>query len=168
MTAPGRDFDDFVVGRSPALLRTAVLLCGGDLQAGEDLLQQALLKVAGRWRAARDNPTAYTRAALVNLAHDRRRRLRRRPAEAPWTAAADAGLPAAAEADTDAAIARDVVVAALRELPTRQRVAVVLRYWEDLSVDEAAHLMGCSTGTVKSNASRGLDRLRLLLSRSEA
>lgn len=166
MTAPGTDFDDFVIGRSPTLLRTAILLCGGDRQAGEDLLQQALLKVAARWRVARDNPTAYTRAALVNLAHDRRRRMRRRPAEAPWTASADAGV--AAEAEADAAIARDVVIAALRELPARQRVAVVLRYWEDLSVDETAHLMACSTGTVKSNASRGLDRLRVLLTRSEA
>jgi len=161
---PGTDFDDFVVGRSAALLRTAVLLCGGDLHAGEDLLQQALLKVAVRWRAARDNPSAYTRAALVNLAHDRRRRLRRRPAEAAWTTAADPGIAAL----TDDPVARDVVVAALRELPARQRIAVVLRYWEDLSVDETAQLMGCSTGTVKSNSSRGLDRLRVLLTRSGA
>jgi RNA polymerase sigma-70 factor (sigma-E family) len=163
MTAPGRDFDDFVVGRSTALLRTAVLLCGGDVHAGEDLLQQALFKVAVRWRAAQGSPTAYTRATLVNLAHDRRRRLGRRPAETSWTPSADsAGTP-----DADDAIARDVVVSALRELPDRQRIAVVLRYWEDLSVEETAQLMDCSPGTVKSNASRGLDRLRTLLAGSE-
>src|SRR5881275_271646 len=130
MTTPGTDFDEFVVGRSTALLRTAVLLCGGDLHAGEDLLQQALLKVAVRWRAARDNPTAYTRAALVNLARDRHRRLRRRPAEAPWTESAEPAEPGV-EAGPELSIARDVVIAALRELPDRQRVAVVLRYWED-------------------------------------
>jgi len=163
MTAPGQDFDDFVVGRSPMLLRTAVLLCGGDVHAGEDLLQQALLKVAGRWRAASENPTAYTRAALVNLARDRRRRLSRRPAEASWIAASEADLVA----DQASTIGDDVVVVALRELPSRQRTAVVLRFWEDLSVDETAQLMGCSTGTVKSNTSRGLDRLRLLLAGSE-
>jgi RNA polymerase sigma-70 factor (sigma-E family) len=169
MAATGPDFDDFVVARSPALLRTAVLLCGGDVQAGEDLLQQALLKVAFRWRAAQDNPTAYTRAALVNLSHDRRRRLRRRPAEAPWATVAEQAARDLAVDDGDGgAIERDVVVAVLRELPARQRVAVILRYWEDLSVEETAHLMGCSTGTVKSNASRGLDRLRLLLTRSES
>lgn len=163
MTAPGQDFDDFVVGRSPMLLRTAVLLCGGDVHAGEDLLQQALLKVAGRWRAASDNPTAYTRAALVNLARDRRRRLSRRPAEASWTSASEADLVT----DQASTIGDDVVVVALRELPSRQRTAVVLRFWEDLSIDETAQLMGCSTGTVKSNTSRGLDRLRLLLAGSE-
>ncbi|MDQ1699722.1 MAG: hypothetical protein QOG34_1585 [Frankiaceae bacterium] len=165
IAAPGRDFDDFVVGRSATLLRTAVLLCSGDVHAGEDLLQNALLKVAMRWRAARDNPIAYTRAALVNLAHDRHRRLRRRPAEAPLSATVDT-LPAH-QPEPEHAVERDAVVAALRELPARQRVAVVLRYWEDLSVDETAHLMGCSTGTVKSNASRGLDRLRVLLDKAE-
>lgn len=164
MTAPGRHFDEFVIGRSPALLRTAVLLCGGDVHAAEDLLQQALLKVALRWRSAQDSPAAYTRAALVNLAHDRRRRIRRRPAETSWTSSADSAVVT----EADSAIARDVVVRALRELPDRQRIAVVLRYWEDLSVEETATLMDCSTGTVKSNASRGLDRLRLLLMRSEA
>jgi RNA polymerase sigma-70 factor (sigma-E family) len=163
IATPGRDFDDFVVGRSAALLRTAVLLCGGDRHAGEDLLQQALLKVALRWRSAQDSPVAYTRAALVNLAHDRRRWLHRRPAEEPWTAVAERGMTAA----VDGALARDEVVTALRELPVRQRVAVVLRYWEDLSVEETAHLMACSTGTVKSNASRGLDRLRTLLDKAE-
>ncbi|MDQ1684000.1 MAG: hypothetical protein QOC82_737 [Frankiaceae bacterium] len=164
MASPGHDFDQFVLFRSASLLRTAVLLCGGDVQAGEDLLQQALLKVAVRWRAARDNPAAYTRAALVNLAHDRHRWLRRRPPEAPWTESADYGRTD----DAAGVIARDVVVAALRELPARQRVAVVLRYWEDLSVEETAHLMGCSNGTVKSNASRGLDRLRVVLTRDGA
>lgn len=165
IAAPGRDFDEFVVGRSAALLRTAVLLCGGDVQAGEDLLQQALLKVAVRWRSAQDSPTAYTRAALVNLAHDRHRWLRRRPAEEPWTSVAERGTTAP---DVEAAINRDAVMTALRALPARQRVAVVLRYWEDLSVEETAHLMDCSTGTVKSNASRGLDRLRVLLEKAEA
>lgn len=163
MTALGQDFDDFVVGRSPVLLRTAVLLCGGDVHAGEDLLQQALLRVAGRWHAASGNPTPYTRAVLVNLARDRRRWLSRRPAEAAWSDATEASLVS----EDGQAIFDDVVVVALRELPSRQRVAVVLRYWEDLSIEETAQLMGCSTGTVKSNASRGLDRLRLLLAGSE-
>jgi len=85
MTAPGRDFDDFVVGRSTALLRTAVLLCGGDVHAGEDLLQQAAksprrARPAAQLRVAADSrPDSHSDA--VRLASPGSS-----PALTPWTA----------------------------------------------------------------------------------
>jgi len=151
------DFEEFVLARSGALLRTAYLLTG-DRQHAEDLLQTALWRVSRRWGTARNNPHAYARRTLVNLAHDRRRRLMRRPAEV----GDDLELRAVADPAPEQVLDRDVLVRALRGLPRRQRVAVILRYWEDLSVEEAAEAMGCSTGTVRSNASRGLARLREL------
>ena len=74
----GQEFDDFVRGRSAALLRTAYALTG-DRGHAEDLLQTALLRTARRWTAARDAPEAYVRQVLVNLCRDRVRWLQRRP-----------------------------------------------------------------------------------------
>jgi RNA polymerase sigma-70 factor (sigma-E family) len=151
-------FERFVQERSTALLRTACLLVG-DRQHAEDLLQLALVRTARRWRVARDRPEAYVRRVLVNLSHDRRRALLRRPREAfapspPETPVAD-GVAALAD--------RDALLHALRSLPHQQRAAVVLRFWEDLSVAETADALGCAEGTVKSNTARGLERLRALL-----
>jgi RNA polymerase sigma-70 factor (sigma-E family) len=149
----GPDFDEYVVGRSPALLRTAVLLVGRD--DAEDLVQTTLIRLARHWPRALDNPDAYARRVLVNLASDHSRRRRRHPER----------LGAVPETATDAAPVppADELLAALRSLPQRQRATVVLRFWDDLSVAETARLLGCSEGTVKSTTSKALTRLRSVL-----
>jgi RNA polymerase sigma factor (sigma-70 family) len=111
-------------------------------------------------RQARAAPEAYVRQVLVNLSRDRRRLLRRRPAEAPlFPGAGDGGVDGPAERVAE----RRVVAQALAALPVRQRQVVVLRFFEDLSVEQTAELLGFSTGTVKSYTSRALARLRVLL-----
>lgn len=153
-------FKIFVEGRSTALLRTAYLLTG-DRGHAEDLLQTALLRTARHWHRARDAPEAYVRRVLVNLSRDRFRWLFRRPREAPMPPdpdslrAADAGYEQVAE--------RRVVVRALAALPIRQRQVIVLRFFEDLSVEQTAELLDLTPGTVKSHTSRALARLRELL-----
>jgi RNA polymerase sigma-70 factor (sigma-E family) len=153
-------FETFVEGRSTALLRTAYLLTG-DRGHAEDLLQTALLRTARRWPRAREAPEAYTRKVLVNLSRDRIRWLFRRPREA--TMPPDPDSLRAVDAGYERIAERQVVVRALAELPIRQRQVIVLRFFEDLSVEQTAKLLGFSTGTVKSYTSRALARLRELL-----
>jgi RNA polymerase sigma-70 factor (sigma-E family) len=153
-------FEAFVEDRSTALLRTAYLLTG-DRGHAEDLLQTALLRTARHWSRVRGSPEAYVRQVLVNLSRDRIRWLFRRPREAPIPPDPDK-LPAV-DAGYDQVAERGVLVAALAQLPTRQRQIVVLRFFEDLSVEQTAALLGISTGTVKSSTSRALARLRELL-----
>lgn len=151
-------FDEFVVQRSPALLRTAVLLANGDRHAAEDLLQTALLRLARHWGKTAGNPEPYVRRILVNLAVDTSRNRRRRLPEARWPEGLE---PAVVDALPD-----DSVLEVLRELPPQQRATLVLRFWDDCSVAETAALLGCSEGTVKSNTSRALARLREALERT--
>ena len=151
-----RGFEEFVRGRSTALLRTSYLLTG-DRGAAEDLLQSVLERVARRWTAISDSPDAYVHRALTNAAVNRWRR--RRPAELPLL---DAHHPASPDA-TDVVAVRDQLIRGLMALPARQRAVLVLRYFDDLTEAETAHALGCSVGTVKSQASRGLDRLRSLV-----
>jgi RNA polymerase sigma-70 factor (sigma-E family) len=155
-----RSFEAFVDARSTALLRTAVLLTG-DRGHAEDLLQTALMRTARHWSAARTAPEAYVRRVLVNLSRDRVRRLVRRPRETALPEG-EQGLPAT-DAGYDRVGDRRVVTAALARLPVRQRQVIVLRFYEDLPVEQVAELLGCSTGTVKSYTSRALSRLRELL-----
>jgi RNA polymerase sigma-70 factor (sigma-E family) len=153
-------FEAFVERGSTALLRTAYLLTG-DRGHAEDLLQTALLRTARQWSRARDAPEAYTRKVLINLSRDRIRTLFRRPREAPLPP--DPDNLRTVDAGYDQVAERRAVVRALAELPTRQRQVVVLRFFEDLSVEQTAQLLGFSTGTVKSHTSRALARLRELL-----
>ena len=155
---PETGFDDFMRGRAGALFRSAYLLTG-DRHVAEDLLQDTLERVYRRWSRIATSPEAYARRALVNGAMNRWRWRRRRP-EAPLSEAHDVADP-----DHAATVAlRTVVRNALCELPARQRAVVVLRYFDDLSEAEVASLLSCSVGTVKSHASRGLARLRAVLS----
>jgi RNA polymerase sigma-70 factor (sigma-E family) len=153
------NFREFVAQRSPALLRTATLLSGGDRHAAEDLLQNALIKVAGRWNRVED-PEAYTRQVLYRQQIGRwRLRWRQREmsvAEPPETAAAGG------DAGDGAADLRIVMGRALARLTARQRTVLVLRYFEDLPEGEVARLLGCSVGTVRSTTHRSLARLRSL------
>jgi RNA polymerase sigma-70 factor (sigma-E family) len=153
-------FETFVEGSSTALLRTAYLLTG-DRGHAEDLLQTALLRTARHWSRAREAPEAYVRRALVNLSRDRIRLLFRRPREAPLPP--DADSVRTVEPGFDRVTERRVVLRALAQLPIRQRQVIVLRFFEDLSVEQTAELLGFSTGTVKSYTSRALARLRELL-----
>lgn len=154
---PGADFDAFVRQSTPQLLRLAFRLTG-QREAAEDLLQLAYVRVAGRWSRARDSPFAYTRQVLVNLSTDRWRQRSRRPEEVNLE-----GVPAIAAAAVADLGERDELLRALRALPPRQRTVLVLRYWEDLSVEQTAALLGCTAGTVKSSSSKGLARLRDVL-----
>ncbi|GAA1798716.1 SigE family RNA polymerase sigma factor [Nocardioides hankookensis] len=156
---PSRDrraFDEFVATSADRLVRTAYLLCG-DRGHAEDLVQTALLRTARRWRSARRQPEAYARRVVVNLAKDRWRDLARRPAEAPLDGV-EATIPV-----VDGLLDRDELVRAAAQLPPGQRAVLVLRYFDDLSVEETAVTLGCSTGTVKSQTSRALERLRAAL-----
>jgi RNA polymerase sigma-70 factor (sigma-E family) len=148
-------FEAFVRRSSDRLLRTALLLCG-DRGHAEDMVQTALLRTARRWSTARRDPDAYARRVVVNLAKDRWRLLRRRFAEAPLEI--DVAVPV-----TDGLADRDHLLAATRQLPAGQRAVLVLRYFDDLSVADTAAALGCSTGTVKSQTARALDRLRAAL-----
>jgi RNA polymerase sigma-70 factor (sigma-E family) len=152
-------FEAFVRARSSALLRTSVLLTG-DVHHGQDLLQEALWRTHRHWSAASDNPEAYVRTVLVNLSHDRYRRAVRRVRETVLNATASySSNDAVAEL-----VERQELFQALRALPARQRATLVLRFWEDLSIQQTADLLGCSTGTVKSTTSKALLRLRDLIS----
>jgi RNA polymerase sigma-70 factor (sigma-E family) len=156
MTRDDDGFGEFVASRSPALLRTAWMLTG-DAQLAEDLLQSALARVWPRWPQVGDQPEAYVRKVMVRLqgAWWRRRWNGELPvAEVPQAVAGDAYT---------AADERAMLRGALLQLPKRQRQAVVLRYYDDLPEREVAALMGCSIGTVKSQAARGLARLRTAL-----
>ena len=151
------DFDQFVAANVDELLRTAYLIVWDQAEA-EDLVQECLLKVARRWPQVRrmEQPRAYARRVLVNGALDgasvRARRRRELAAGPPESAV---------EADPSAALdTRAELLQALGQLPGRQRAVLVLRYFNDLSETQVAELLGCSPGTVKSSASRGLARLR--------
>lgn len=158
--SPRSSFEAFVAGGSTGLLRSAYLLCG-DRSEAEDLLQLTLLRVSRRWAAASEAPEAYARRVLVNLSRDRVRRTRRRVSEVPWGEQAES-VPRQGDVLEEVA-GRDAVIGALARLPLRQREVLVLRFYADLSVAETAEATGTSEGTVKSNTSRALARMRELL-----
>jgi RNA polymerase sigma-70 factor (sigma-E family) len=154
------EFEAFVAASSDRLLRTAYLLTG-DVGHAEDVVQSALLRTARRWRWARRSPEAYARTAVANLVKDRWRGLSRRPSEAPLE---DVGLLAAGDgAPYDSRLDRDLLMRAASALPLGQRAVLVLRYFDDLSVEETARTLGITTGTVKSQTSRALASLRAAL-----
>ena len=157
MTGP--DFEEFVSTRSPVLLRTAYLLCGGDRDAAEDLLQDVLERVYPRWRRIGTHPEAYVRAALANAAANRWRRRSRRVTEVPLTGPRSESVPGPEQAVAN----HDLVVRALSTLPARMRAVLVVRFFDDLSEIDTAAALRCGVGTVKSQTSRGLARLRELL-----
>lgn len=158
-------FEMFVEDRSTALLRTAYLLTG-DRGHAEDLLQTALLRTARHWPRARDAPEAYARQVLVNLSRDRIRSLFRRPREAPMPP--DPDTLHAIDAGYEQVTERRVMLRALARLPVRQRQVVILRFYEDMSVEQTAELLGFSAGTVKSHTSRAIARLRELLANHDS
>jgi RNA polymerase sigma-70 factor (sigma-E family) len=147
-------FTDFVGRRHVALLRFAHLLTG-DPHTAADLVQDALVRAGLAWGRIlrKEDPEAYLRRTIVNLNLNRFRRFRR---EHLTDAVPDAGR-------LDPEGRDDVIWKALSRLPKAQRTVIVLRFYEDMSMSQVAELLGCSVGTVKSNGSRAMQRLRELL-----
>lgn len=146
------DFEEFAAASLPGLLRFGHVLTGDPLRA-EELVQQALVSTWVRWRRIEhDQPLAYVRRAMVHTHTSWWRRSRRE------SALPEHYDPVAREGPDLGE--RDRTVAALRLLPPRQRAVVVLRYYEDLSEAEIARVLGCSPGTVKSQAAKALKTLR--------
>jgi RNA polymerase sigma-70 factor (sigma-E family) len=155
-------FREFVVGRSQALLSTAFLLTQ-DWARAEDLLQAALVRSWLAWRRI-GSPEPYVRRVIFNeyLAWWRRRWRLEVPTEVLPEPVGDRRGPMGDPAlDHGIAVdARDAMWRLLGKLPRRQRAVVVLRYYEDLSEREIADVLGCSVGTVKSQAAKAITRLR--------
>lgn len=166
-TSPGADerdvaFREFARQRNAPLHRSAYLLCG-DWHLAEDLVQETLAKAYAAWRRVRDadNPDAYVQRILVNEA---RRHWRRK--DAP-VARAGTVTDQAAPDWSDDLVRRTELFEALLRLPAGQRATIVLRHLDGLSERETAMALGCSEGTVKSQASRAMAALRMYIGRQE-
>jgi len=152
-------FADFVAARSGALHRAAYLMVG-DVGLAQDLVQEALTKAYVAWPRLRDpaNAEAYTRKVITNTAITWFRKKSwygERPADhVPETVAAG---------HADEVAVRTSLMHALAQLPPRQRAVVVLRYYEDLTEAQAAAVLGCAVGTVKSQGAAALGKLRDLM-----
>lgn len=151
-------FSEYVAAHADQVRFTAYLLCG-DWHEAEDLAQAAFVRLYLVWgRIDRTEPiNAYVRKIVTRAYLNERRRLWRkleRLTSAP---------PEPPSAPAPAPEQRMLVMWALAQVPRRQRAALVLRYWEDLSLVDTADVLGCSVGNVKSQCARGLQRLRELL-----
>jgi RNA polymerase sigma-70 factor (sigma-E family) len=146
---------DYISTRWPALVRYATVVAG-DAADGEELAQAALVRVASRWWLIRDrdNIDAYVRTAIVRGHLNLRLRLRQRESRV-------AEPPAPVVLDHTEGTGRGIDIRrALASLPPRQRAVLALRYLDDLSEAQTAAALGCSIGTVKSQASKALASLR--------
>jgi RNA polymerase sigma-70 factor (sigma-E family) len=150
-------FAEYFGARSDTMRATAYLLCG-DWHRAEDLVQVAFTKLYLAWdRVARhETLDGYLRQTLVRTFLDERRLGWWRRVRVTSSLPEPAGVTHPADDRLD-------LIAALATVPRRQRAVLILRYWEDLSVEETAALLNCSTGTVKSQAARGLVTLRTRL-----
>lgn len=162
-------FRDFAVLHAASLRRSAFLFCG-DWHFAQDLMQATLIKIYRSWSRVEDHDSLanYGRTVLLRTWLDEKRR--------PWRRSehSEADVPEAVDPSADPETSAQwnwvhgVVHKALLELPPRQRAAVALRYFDDLSVAETAAVMGCSQGTVKSQTARGLETLRAAVMRLSA
>jgi RNA polymerase sigma-70 factor (sigma-E family) len=143
------DFEEFVIARRHALLRTAYLLTGNHHDA-EDLVQSALIKVVPKWPRIKDRPEPYVRQVLARESVNRWRRRR-------WREVSTDVVPEAMHHDNTDRIA---LLEDLRRLSPRQRGVLVLRYFDDLTEADTAAALGISVGTAKSHARSALARLR--------
>lgn len=150
-------FREFFAARRSDLTRTAFFLTGDD-GAAEDLLQEAMVKTAAKWHRIHPdgNPDAYVRQVMLNLVRSRWRRRQK------ITEYATEEVPERfAEHDVESSVlAKSALGRALRTLTARQRATLYFRYYEDLSEVETARILGCSTGTVKSQSHAALAKLR--------
>ncbi|WP_433211427.1 SigE family RNA polymerase sigma factor [Dactylosporangium sp. CS-047395] len=155
------EFDSFVRSRSAALLRSAYLLTG-DQHLAEDLVQSALARTHRAWGRLHDrgNAEAYTRKVMYHLQVSwwRRRVPEAMPGELPEPRRAAGGAADHADQTT----VRMTLRGALLRLSAKQRAVLVLRYFEDCTETEAAELLGVAVGTVKSQTSKALAKLRVV------
>ncbi len=153
----GDEFTEYVTARGPALLRFAYVLCG-DRHLAEDLVQSVLARVYHRWRRiVVDAPDAYVRRSIVHEYLSWRRRLSNRELTIER-------LPERAATGTESTLpVRDEMWHLLATLPRTQRVVLTLRFYEDMTFDEIAAVLGTATSTVRVHASRALATLRIRL-----
>ncbi|KUL20878.1 SigE family RNA polymerase sigma factor [Streptomyces regalis] len=151
------EYAEFAAARAGHLYRSACLLTAGDTHLAEDLVQETLGRIYVRWRRVSrvGNPAAYAQTVLTRtfLAHQRRRSSTERATDV---------LPESASAVPDS-ILRLTLLDALGRLPAKDRAVVVLRYWEDRSIQETADAMDTSSAAVRTRCVRALARLRELL-----
>ncbi|MBV2151717.1 SigE family RNA polymerase sigma factor [Kitasatospora sp. SUK 42] len=166
--AKDAEFLELVSSRSGHLYRSACLLTSGDTHYAEDLVQEALSRMYVLWRRSAftggrhriDNPAAYVHTVMVRtfIAQQRRRSSGERPT---------VDLPEQEDRDADSSL-RLTLLDALGRMPPKDRAVLVLRYWEDRSVEETAEVLRSSSGAVRTRTSRALARLRTLLGDSLA
>jgi len=156
-----QEFGDYYASRAHRMRATAYLMCG-DWHRAEDVVQNAFIKLYLGWHRIRADtpPDQYVRQVIATTLIDDGRRPWRRERATP-----DHTIP---ERSVNDPMPEDrmVLLAALARLPARQRVTLVLRFFEDLSTEETAAMLGIATGTVKSQTSRGLESLRSVLGES--
>ena len=160
MTDRDMAFAEYFAARSDAMRGTAFLLCG-DWHRAEDLTQVAFTKLYLAWdRVSRHEALdGYVRQMLFRAFLDERRL-------GWWHRVRVTDVPLDGATHDRSPDDRMAMLAALSAVPARQRAVLILRYWEDLSVEETATLLSCTTGTVKSQAARGLQTLRTHLESS--
>ncbi len=149
-------FREFVTSQMASLRKLAYMTCG-DWHAAEDAVANTLVKLYPRWRKL-DRPDLYAKTMVYRAAIDEKRR--------PWRRERSAGaaLPDVTQRDTAGLTDERVRLrAALAAVPARQRAAVILRHYLDLSLEDTAEVLGCNVGTAKSQTSRGLAKLREVL-----
>jgi RNA polymerase sigma-70 factor (sigma-E family) len=157
------EFRAFLADRRSSLLRTSTALTGGDPHLAEDLVQKCVIRLYVAWPRVRSMQLdSYVRRSLVNALIDERRGAFWRH-ERAWAEPPDAAVGPQVVEDAGGELSGEML-RALGQLGPRMRAAVVLRHVEGLSTEETAHALRCSTGTVKSQTARGLERLRALLS----
>ncbi|MFD8757145.1 SigE family RNA polymerase sigma factor [Kitasatospora sp. NPDC059577] len=161
-SARENEYVEFVAARGKALYRSAYVLAAGDAHLAEDLVQETLSRVYVHWKrvAGADNPAAYAQTVLVRTFLSLRRR--RSSTERPV-----GNLPEGAAAGPDTAL-RLTLLDALGQLPPRDRAVLLLRYWEDRSIEETAQMLRLSSSAVRSQGTRALGRVRALLGDSLA
>lgn len=152
------EFESFVTARMPALMRYAMALTGS-AYAAEDLVQDALVRAGARWEKLGENPEPYVRKIMANARVSLWRRRRRE-------------VLVAEPADRPAREVRDkpdeLVWAVLATLPRGQRAVLVLRFYEGLSEAETAAVLGCSTGSVKSQTAKAKTKIKAALQAAQA
>jgi RNA polymerase sigma-70 factor (sigma-E family) len=153
-------FEEFAAARLPAVLKFAAVLTG-DRGLAEDVVQEVLIRANARWEtiAGLDRPEAYVHKMIVNEYLSWRRRSWRLVLSGAGTDLTGRSVPDPAAGYAE----RDAIFAELAKLPLRQRAVLVLRYYEGLSDQEIAEVLGCRPGTVRGYASRALAALRVEL-----
>ncbi|WP_037601801.1 SigE family RNA polymerase sigma factor [Streptacidiphilus rugosus] len=152
------EFLAFAAARSGPLFRSACVLCSGDVHLAEDLVQETLGRMYATWRKISqiDNPAAYAQTVLVRtfLTHRRRRSSTERPTDT---------LPDEREAEEQDTSLRLTLLDAMGRLAPQDRAVLLLRYWEDRSVEETAEILQIRPGAVRNRSMRALGRVRDLL-----